>query len=497
MSKQTIKHSAITVGLIMLGGWVLQIIFGNFDMRLLAAPVNSWVGESLLFLCAAAALFSENRFVRALTGVPMSVCLILGLGFLALIMGFTPQGATPSGGVAAVAARLGFNSMTSSWPFVMVYFTLMVSLGALTMRRLPGLWSAKNFGGWLKNLGFFLNHAGLWVVFCAAGLGSADIERIMVRVDEGTETHMGYDSTTEHPRGLPMRVALHDFAMEYHEPLTPDARPIPRRYASDITLTTPDGATTRGIIEVNHPMRFHGWWVYQYGYDRTAGPESTYSIVEMVRDPWLVPVYVGFAMIALGMIAIIWRGRREFLVTALASGAVFLMIHLSRSGEPAQRVPALQSVWFVPHVASYILSYAMMLAATCGAIFQLIRTRLRGAPDPKLARRVDNFVYAGFGLLVLGMLMGAVWAKQAWGHYWEWDPKETWALVTTLAYLGYIHLRLIGGSKIQDASGASGAATLRREKAALWLLVVAFLALIFTWLGVNYLPSATGSIHVY
>ena len=87
-----------------------------------------------------------------------------------------------------------------------------------------------------------------------------------------------------------------------------------------------------------------------------------------------------------------------------------------------------------------------------------------------------------FGLLVLGMLMGAVWAKQAWGHYWEWDPKETWALVTALAYLAYIHLRLAGR---------------RYEKAAMWLLPVAFVMLLITWLGVNYLPSAQSSIHVY
>jgi ABC-type transport system involved in cytochrome c biogenesis permease subunit len=78
--------------------------------------------------------------------------------------------------------------------------------------------------------------------------------------------------------------------------------------------------------------------------------------------------------------------------------------------------------------------------------------------------------------------MGAVWAKQAWGHYWEWDPKETWALVTALAYLACIHLRLAGP---------------RHEKTALWLLPIAFLMLLITWIGVNYLPSAQSSIHVY
>jgi ABC-type transport system involved in cytochrome c biogenesis permease subunit len=88
----------------------------------------------------------------------------------------------------------------------------------------------------------------------------------------------------------------------------------------------------------------------------------------------------------------------------------------------------------------------------------------------------------GFGFLVLGMLMGCVWAKEAWGHYWTWDPKETWAFVTSMAYLAYIHLRLQGDKK---------------EKVALWLIPVAFVLLMITWIGVNYLPSAQGSIHVY
>jgi ABC-type transport system involved in cytochrome c biogenesis permease subunit len=145
-------------------------------------------------------------------------------------------------------------------------------------------------------------------------------------------------------------------------------------------------------------------------------------------------------------------------------------------------MPALQSIWFVPHVTSYILSYAMLGAATIGSFIQLRKISSTGTSNEKIFALVDNLVYAGFGLLVLGMLMGAVWAKDAWGHYWSWDPKETWAFVTALAYLVYIHIRL-SGSKF--------------EKTALWVLPAAFLLLMITWLGVNYLPSAQSSIHVY
>ena len=54
----------------------------------------------------------------------------------------------------------------------------------------------------------------------------------------------------------------------------------------------------------------------------------------------------------------------------------------------------------------------------------------------------DNLTYVGLAFMTLGMLSGAVWAKAAWGHYWAWDPKETWAAATWFSYLAYIHFRL-------------------------------------------------------
>jgi ABC-type transport system involved in cytochrome c biogenesis permease subunit len=191
-------------------------------------------------------------------------------------------------------------------------------------------------------------------------------------------------------------------------------------------------------------------------------------------------LWYSFFLSGVGFVA--WRRWKYpwLLGYSAVVATVFVLINILKPEiHSAGLMPALQSVWFVPHVTSYILSYAMLGAATIGAFVQLYR---REGPDPKTGRLVDDLVAAGFGLLVAGMLMGAVWAKQAWGHYWEWDPKETWALVTALAYLAYIHLRLAGP---------------RYERTALWLLPVAFLMLLVTWLGVAYLPSAEASVHVY
>ena len=144
-------------------------------------------------------------------------------------------------------------------------------------------------------------------------------------------------------------------------------------------------------------------------------------------------------------------------------------------------MPALQSPWFAPHVIVYMFAYAMLGAAAVMAIYLLV---IKKKPvDSKEMDLCDNLVYVGISFMTLGMLFGALWAKEAWGHYWSWDPKETWAAATWIAYLCYIHFRL--HKKLM-------------YKTALVLMLFSFLALQMCWYGINYLPSAKGaSVHTY
>jgi ABC-type transport system involved in cytochrome c biogenesis permease subunit len=107
---------------------------------------------------------------------------------------------------------------------------------------------------------------------------------------------------------------------------------------------------------------------------------------------------------------------------------------------------------------------------------------LFGKFDVKILNMADNLVYIGFSLLTLGMLFGAIWAKEAWGHYWTWDPKETWAFLTWLTYIIYIHSRYYHPNRI---------------KTHLWILSMIFVVLLICWFGLSYLPSAQNSVHVY
>ena len=142
-------------------------------------------------------------------------------------------------------------------------------------------------------------------------------------------------------------------------------------------------------------------------------------------------------------------------------------------------MPALQSPWFAPHVIVYMFAYAVLGAATVLAVFLLFKKK---SPTSEMDI-ADNLVYVGLAFLTIGMLFGALWAKEAWGHYWSWDPKETWAAITWLAYLIYVHYRQLPRHK---------------ERLALWSLIISFALLQRCWWGINYLPSAQGSsVHTY
>ena len=143
-------------------------------------------------------------------------------------------------------------------------------------------------------------------------------------------------------------------------------------------------------------------------------------------------------------------------------------------------MPALQSIWFVPHVSVYMFAYAMMGAATLFAIYLWWQSSRREILSEEMTA-CDTLVKIGWAFLTLGMVMGALWAKEAWGDYWVWDPKETWAAATWLAYLLYMHLRR----------------HLRDYDYTFALLIFCFILLQMCWWGINFLPAARVSVHVY
>ena len=152
--------------------------------------------------------------------------------------------------------------------------------------------------------------------------------------------------------------------------------------------------------------------------------------------------------------------------------------------------PALQSLWFVPHVVVYIFGYGTLGVAFCASVIYLVLPKIRMASlaanmDAQLDR-LDNFVYrciaVGFPFLTMGLIFGALWAQVAWATYWGWDAKEVWSLITWLVYLVYLHLRHVKGWRAARSA---------------WFVVLGAIAIFITFQLFGYLPASQTSVHRY
>jgi len=153
-------------------------------------------------------------------------------------------------------------------------------------------------------------------------------------------------------------------------------------------------------------------------------------------------------------------------------------------------IPALQSNWLHAHVMTCFLSYASFALSCAVSIIYLIKLRRKekGGKEGALTSlfpsldSLDELAYktivVGFPLLTIGIVTGAAWANYAWGSYWSWDPKETWSLITWFVYAIFLHARVT-----RDWRGKRTAI----------LSVLGFVAVVFTYFGVNYLLSGLHS----
>jgi cytochrome c-type biogenesis protein CcsB len=145
-------------------------------------------------------------------------------------------------------------------------------------------------------------------------------------------------------------------------------------------------------------------------------------------------------------------------------------------------VPALQSYWMKIHVPANFIGYgAFSLAAAVGGAYLLASKGVLASRLPALDV-LDDLMYkaiaVGFAFFTIATILGAMWAAEAWGGYWSWDPKETWALIVWLNYAAWLHLRLVKG--------------LRGELSAWWALI-GLVVVTFAFLGVNMFLSGLHS----
>ena len=210
----------------------------------------------------------------------------------------------------------------------------------------------------------------------------------------------------------------------------------------------------------------------------------------------LYEVFILFALIT-ALLYLFYEDRHHtramggFALLSISGAIAFLLWYtFDRQAHHIQPlIPALQSYWMKIHVPANFIGYsAFSLAAMLGVAYLLRSSIEAHRPQGLLARTLppldllDDVMYKaialGFAAFTIATILGALWAAEAWGGYWSWDPKETWALIVWLNYAAWLHLRLTKGWR-----GAPMA----------WWAVIGLFVTLFAFLGVNMFLSGLHS----
>jgi cytochrome c-type biogenesis protein CcsB len=210
----------------------------------------------------------------------------------------------------------------------------------------------------------------------------------------------------------------------------------------------------------------------------------------------LYEVFILFALIT-ALLYLFYEDRHRtramggFALLIISAAVAFLLWYtFEREAHHIQPlIPALQSYWMKIHVPANFIGYgAFALAAMLGVAYLLRSGAEKRRPEGLLARTLppldllDDVMYRaialGFAAFTIATILGALWAAEAWGGYWSWDPKETWALIVWLNYAAWLHLRLTKGWR-----GAPMA----------WWAIIGLFVTLFAFLGVNMFLSGLHS----
>jgi cytochrome c-type biogenesis protein CcsB len=187
--------------------------------------------------------------------------------------------------------------------------------------------------------------------------------------------------------------------------------------------------------------------------------------------------FTGAYLAALRKYDLRWLGLFISLAALLTLGTAITLLYR----ESAPLVPALKSTWLVIHVIAAIISGGVfLLSNVIAGAYLYLDARERGVGRPAWATRLPSLevldqlsyrlVAFVFPLWTFSVIAGAIWAESAWGRYWGWDPKETWAFITWVAYAAYLHARVTVGWKGRRAA---------------WLCLFAGSTFLFNYVYVN------------
>lgn len=211
----------------------------------------------------------------------------------------------------------------------------------------------------------------------------------------------------------------------------------------------------------------------------------------------LYEVFILFSIIT-ALLYLYYEGQSKnynmggFVLLIISSAVAFLLWYgfgERGASEIQPLVPALQSYWMKIHVPANFVGYgAFALSAMLGVAYLIKDSMIQRGSNGRIMNRLpeldvlDDIMYKsialGFAFFTLATILGAMWAAEAWGSYWSWDPKETWALIVWLNYAAWLHLRLTKGW---------------RGRPLAWWSIIGLFVTLFAFIGVNMFLSGLHS----
>lgn len=194
-----------------------------------------------------------------------------------------------------------------------------------------------------------------------------------------------------------------------------------------------------------------------------------------------------WAMAMQAVMAFICMKRHELLLpfAYLLPGMTLLVAHLGEmTPQLTPLMPALHSPWLSSHVSTIMIAYALLTITFLLSVLALVQPRRKADKRLWLTQLGQRLLPPAVLLLAVGIVLGSVWAKTAWGAYWSWDPKETWALITFIVYAVPLLLRTLHSSFF----------TMQDVRIYNIYIMCAFASVLMTYFGVNYF---LGGMHSY
>lgn len=216
-------------------------------------------------------------------------------------------------------------------------------------------------------------------------------------------------------------------------------------------------------VTANAIIVLQNWWVN--GYVPFVSMYQVITFLSLVFAP--IYFYIKYMV----------KGKWMFGYFSIASSICMTGVCFMSGGGTWHFPPALQSVWFVPHILAYMIAYSLV---TVGFIVTLISLFKKKKEEiSKYDKGTYHLFRTAFPFMTMGMLFGAIWANAIWGEFWSFDAKENWSLVTWLIVTLYLHFR-------RDA---------KLKKYTKILAVLGFIGVVVTMLFVNMMGG--NSQHIY